>query len=167
MPAPTRRCSTAKWRARSANRSGSSGGRIDPAGGNVSRETLDPTPQEFPRPDERFFGQPYRFAWATGLPEADNEEFFAAAPLIRHDLATGEITQRNLGEHAVPGEFVFVPRSTDAPEGDGWVMGYVIDRGAATTDLAILDAATLEDVARVHVPHIIPPGFHGNWMPTL
>jgi carotenoid cleavage dioxygenase-like enzyme len=43
-------------------------------------------------------------------------------------------------------------------------MGYVIDRGAGTTDLAILDADTLEDVARIHVPHVIPPGFHGNWL---
>lgn len=23
------------------------------------------------------------------------------------------------------------------------------------------------DVARIHIPHLIPPGFHGNWMPTL
>jgi carotenoid cleavage dioxygenase-like enzyme len=139
---------------------------IDPAGGDVARTTLDATPQEFPRPDERFFGQPYRFVWSTGLPQAGSEEFFAAAPLIRHDLATGERIERELGEHAVPGEFVFVPRSSDAPEGDGWLMGYVIDRASQTTDLAILDATTLADVARVHVPHVIPPGFHGNWMPS-
>jgi carotenoid cleavage dioxygenase-like enzyme len=59
-----------------------------------------------------------------------------------------------------------VPRSADAPEGDGWVMGYVIDRTSGTTDLAILDATSLADVARVHVPHVIPPGFHGNWLPS-
>lgn len=140
---------------------------IDPAAAKVERTTVDATPQEFPRPDERFFGQSYRFAWSTGLPQEGDPEFFAAAPVIRHDLQTGEKTERNLGEAAVPGEFVFVPRSVDAPEGEGWLMGYVIDRVSHTTDLAILDATTLADVARIHIPHLIPPGFHGNWMPTL
>ena len=34
----------------------------------------------------------------------------------------------------------------------------------ATTRIAA--ATTLDDVARVHIPHVIPPGFHGNWMPA-
>lgn len=137
---------------------------IDPSGKRVIRATIDATPQEFPRPDERFFAQPYRYAWITGLPESENEEFFAAAPLLRHDLLTGERTMRSFGDAAVPGEFVFVERAIDAPEGDGWLMGYVIDRESATTDLVILDATTLDDVARVHIPHVVPPGFHGNWI---
>ena len=139
---------------------------IDPAGGKVERRTLDPRPQEFPRPDERFFAQPYRFAWAMALPEEGEEAFLAPAPLYRHDLTTGETIERNLGPDTIPGEFVFVPRHAEAPEGEGWLMGYVIDRARGTTDLAILDAATLADVGRVHIPHIIPPGFHGNWLPT-
>jgi carotenoid cleavage dioxygenase len=137
---------------------------IDPAGGKVERRTLSAVPQEFPRPDERFFARPYRYAWAMGLPE--NDEFVGSAPLIRHDLETGETATRSFGDDAVLGEFVFVPRAADAPEGEGWVMGYVIDRASDTTDLAILDATTLSDVARVHVPHVVPPGFHGNWMPA-
>ena len=140
---------------------------IDPAGGPVERRTLDPAPQEFPRPDERYFARPYRYAWAMGLPADDGDAFVGPAPLIRHDLQSGARITRDFGEHAVLGEFVFVPRSAEAPEGDGWVMGYVIDRASQSTDLAILDAATLEDVARVHVPHVIPPGFHGNWLPAV
>jgi carotenoid cleavage dioxygenase len=101
-----------------------------------------------------------------GLPADDSAEFVGSAPLIRHDFETGERTTREFGEHAVLGEFVFVPRGPDAPEGEGWVMGYVIDRASGTTDLAILDATTLADVARVHIPHVVPPGFHGNWLPA-
>ncbi|WP_126174817.1 carotenoid oxygenase family protein [Tsuneonella rigui] len=140
---------------------------IDPAGGPVERSTIDAQPQEFLRPDERFFARPYRYAWAMGLPNEESAEFLGEAPLIRHDLLTGDKVTRDFGVHAVLGEFVFVPRSANAPEGDGWVMGYVIDRANGTTDLAILDAATLADVARVHVPHVIPPGFHGNWLPSV
>jgi carotenoid cleavage dioxygenase-like enzyme len=47
-------------------------------------------------------------------------------------------------------------------------VGLVIDAIADTTDLAIIDACRLEDapVARVHPPHPVPPGFHGNWHRT-
>ncbi|WP_300551345.1 carotenoid oxygenase family protein [uncultured Nocardioides sp.] len=30
--------------------------------------------------------------------------------------------------------------------------------------LEILDAMSLSPVAAVHIPHLIPPGFHGNWI---
>ncbi|WP_338445811.1 carotenoid oxygenase family protein [Pelagerythrobacter marensis] len=140
---------------------------IDPAAIAVERRILSGVPQEFPRPDERFFTRPYRYVWTVGLPDDASAEFFAAAPLYRHDLASGDTISRSFGENAVPGEFVFVPRGPDAPEGDGWMMGLVIDRANCVTDLAILDASTLEDVARVHIPHRVPPGFHGNWMPVV
>lgn len=137
---------------------------VDPASRKVTRQTLDTAGQEFPRPDERHFTRPYRYLWAMGLPADGDLEFVAPMPLYRHDLATGERVQRDFGEGRIPGEFVFVPRSPGAAEGDGWVMGYVIDRNARTSALEILDALSLEPVATVHIPHLIPPGFHGNWI---
>lgn len=137
---------------------------VDPAAGRVTRETLDPTGQEFPRPDERYFTKGYRYLWSMGLPEDGDLEFVAPMPLYRHDHATGERIAHDFGEGRIPGEFVFVPRDENAPEGDGWVMGYVIDRNARTSALEILDAITLEPVASVAIPHLIPPGFHGNWI---
>lgn len=140
---------------------------IDPAAGTVERQTIDAAPQEFPRPDERFFGQDYRYAWSVGLPEEFDPQFLSAMPLYRYDLQTGTRSDHHFGEGRVPGEFVFVPRSDDAPEGEGWMIGYVIDPGSETTELVILDAADMaaEPVARVHIPHRVPPGFHGNWLP--
>ncbi|AIC71073.1 carotenoid oxygenase [Mycobacteroides abscessus] len=32
--------------------------------------------------------------------------------------------------------------------------------------MAILDAQTLEDVATIKLPHRVPSGFHGNWVPS-
>lgn len=139
---------------------------VDPAARKVERQTLDASPQEFPRPDERFFGQPYRYAWAMGLPDDGDAAFLGAQPLYRHDLQTGERQVCDFGPNRVPGEFVFVPRSNNAAEGDGWLMGYVIDIGQETTDLVILDTSNIAapPVASVHIPHRIPPGFHGNWL---
>ncbi|WP_369025326.1 carotenoid oxygenase family protein [Qipengyuania sp. RANM35] len=135
---------------------------IDPAAGSVERVTLDETAQEFPRPDERYFTKPYRYLWSDGI--SGEADFFGSMPIYRHDLETGERIAHYFGEGSMPGEFVFVPRSASAPEGDGWVMGYVVNRNAGTTSLEILDAVSLEPVASVHIPHIIPPGFHGNWI---
>lgn len=140
---------------------------IDPAKGKVSRQTLDSAPQEFHRPDERFFGQSYRYAWSLGLPDEASPGFLGSAPIYRYDLQTGERQAHDFGPNRVAGEFVFVPRSADAAEGDGWVMGYVIDAASETTDLVILNASDMAapPVASVHIPHRIPPGFHGNWLP--
>ncbi len=137
---------------------------LDGKGGMVARETLDAAGQEFPRPDERFFTRPYRYLWTMGLAEDGDLDFVAPMPLYRHDLSTGEKVVHDFGEGRIPGEFVFVPRGEEAPEGDGWVMGYVIDRNARSSALEILDAMSLERVAAVHIPHLIPPGFHGNWI---
>ena len=45
-------------------------------------------------------------------------------------------------------------------------MGYVYDRATDRSELAILDAQTLQDVASIKLPHRVPAGFHGNWVPT-
>lgn len=139
---------------------------IDPKTQKVERTVVDTAPQEFHRPDERFFGQPYRYAWSLGLPEHSNG-FLGEASIYRYDMQTGKRQVHDFGPGRVAGEFVFVPRSADAAEGDGWIMGYVIDTGSDTTDLVIMEAGdiTKEPLARVHIPHRVPPGFHGNWLP--
>jgi carotenoid cleavage oxygenase len=45
-------------------------------------------------------------------------------------------------------------------------MGFVYDSTADRSELAVLDAQTMENVASIHLPHRVPAGFHGNWVPT-
>ena len=137
---------------------------IDPVAKTVERRTIDAAPQEFPRPDERFFGQPYRYSYTMALPEG--EFAISATKLYKHDLEAGTREVHDFGEGRYPGEFVFVPRGDDAPEGDGWMVGLVIDLPHETTDLVILDAARFAEppVASIRIPHRVPPGFHGNWV---
>jgi carotenoid cleavage dioxygenase len=56
--------------------------------------------------------------------------------------------------------------SAASAEDDGVLMGYVYDRPSERSELPILDAQTLQDVARVNLPHRVPAGFHGNWVPS-
>ncbi len=64
-------------------------------------------------------------------------------------------------------EFVFVPRLPGADEDDVWLIGLVIDVKNDTTQLQFFEALNIEKgpVGAVHIPHRIPPGFHGNWIP--
>ncbi|HTU13266.1 MAG TPA: carotenoid oxygenase family protein [Allosphingosinicella sp.] len=135
---------------------------IDPVGRIVRRRVIDTTPQEFPRPDERRFGLPYRYAYTMQMGAA-----FLGQGLLKHDLETGARQAHDFGPGRHPGEFVFVPAHADAGEDEGWLIGIVIDLNEETSELVILDARDFEGeaVARVKIPHRIPPGFHGNWVP--
>lgn len=136
---------------------------VDPAAGTVERIVLDATPQEFPRPDERRLGQPYRYAYTMKLIDP-----FLGTGLFKHDLETGTRQFRDFGPNRHPGEFVFVPAHADAEEDEGWLIGLVVDAAARTTDLVILDARNFEGEpeASIRLPHVVPSGFHGNWVAT-
>ncbi len=142
------RCSLERWT-------------IDPLGRTVTRTTLDPAPQEFPRCDERRLGQPYRYAYAMAMVDP-----FLGTGLFKQDLVNGTRQIHDFGPDRHPCEFIFIPAHADAGEDEGWLMGFVIDAAAETTDLAILDARDFEapPIASVRIPHIVPPGFHGNWV---
>jgi carotenoid cleavage dioxygenase len=141
---------------------------IDPVARRVAIRTLDPSPQEFPRCDERRFGQPYRYVYSLALPDTVADAFEAPKGLYRHDLELGTRSLHAFGPHRHAGEFVFVPAAPSGPEDEGWLVGLVIDAAAETTDLVILNAQDFEGepVARIHLPHRAPPGFHGNWLRT-
>ena len=141
---------------------------IDPVARTVVRKIVDASPQEFPRPDERRLGQPYRYAYTIAIPEDGNAQFIGATKLYKHDLETGTRHVHDFGPGRHPGEFVFVPAGPDAAEDEGWMVGLVIDKAAETTDLVMLDARNFEDapVGSIRIPHRVPPGFHGNWLPN-
>lgn len=141
---------------------------IDPAQRRVGRRVVDPSPQEFPRMDERRTARPYRYAYALALPEGRVDEFLGATALYKHDLEAGSRQVHDFGPGRYPGEFVFVPAHAGAAEDEGWLLGLVVNFPAETTDLVVLNAQTFEGApqASVRVPHRIPPGFHGNWLPN-
>jgi len=140
---------------------------IDPTARQVARKVIDEAPQEFPRLDERLLGKPYRYAYTMPLARG-GEEFVSETHLIRHDLHTGARQVHAFGANRYPGEFVFVPRHADSAEDDGWLMGYVIDVTSQTTDLVIINAQDFAGKAQatITLPHRVPPGFHGNWVPA-
>ena len=86
---------------------------------------------------------------------------------MKHDLDRGTSEVRR-PTGTLAGEAVFVPRTTDSAEDDGWVLSIVYDEARDASDLVVLNARdfTGEPQAVVHLPQRVPFGFHGNWVPT-
>jgi carotenoid cleavage oxygenase len=135
---------------------------IDTAAGKVIEETLDDHSQEFPRHDERILGRPHRFGYGAHFGEQAG-----AAHGLKHDLERGTTEVHDYGPGRQTGELVFVPRSDDAAEDDGWLLSLVYDPTTDRSDLVVLHAQdfTGDPVATVHLPQRVPFGFHGNWVP--
>jgi len=134
---------------------------VDPAAGKVLEERLDDRGEEFPRVDERVVGRPHRYGYAANV-GID----FKHGSLLKHDLKEGTTTAHDFGEGRVSGEGVFIPRTPDAAEDDGWLMSIVYDATSDSSELVVLDAQdfTSAPVATVQLPQRVPFGFHGNWV---
>ncbi|WP_137294817.1 carotenoid oxygenase family protein [Nocardioides dongxiaopingii] len=135
---------------------------LDLASGRASEHRFDEHPQEFPRHDERLTGRRHRFGYSVGFDDGRLGD-----TVLKHDTVAGTTQERRLGAGRLAGEMTFVPSSPDAAEDDGVLMGYVHDLARGLSDLVLLDAGTLEDVATVHLPGRVPAGFHGSWAPAL
>jgi carotenoid cleavage dioxygenase-like enzyme len=82
------------------------------------------------------------------------------------DEANDKLNFWYAGENSAPEEPCFVPKSADAPEGEGWLLTMVGRRAENRTDLVILDATRIQDgpVAIVKFPCRVHEGFHGIWV---
>ena len=83
------------------------------------------------------------------------------------DHARGELTHWYTGPDSSVGEPVFVPRSPDAPEGDGFIIGTVQRLKAHTSEIVVLDTRDVAagPVATIYPPHRLKCGIHNMWLP--
>ena len=85
--------------------------------------------------------------------------------ITKYDREGGASTHRKAVDGEWTGEPVFVPRSKDAAEDDGFVLFAVHDAKKDETSIEILDARGIDaaPLAKLHLDTRIPYGFHGNW----
>jgi carotenoid cleavage dioxygenase len=135
---------------------------LDPSGGPVKEERLDDEGQEFPRHDERRVGKPYRFGYTAAFGAG-----LALGGLLKHDLRDGKRELHHEGAARRFMEPVFVPRTPDAAEDDGWILAYLYDASTDRSDVVILHAQDFAGapLATIHLPARVPFGFHGSWVP--
>jgi carotenoid cleavage dioxygenase-like enzyme len=138
---------------------------IDLAGtsNQIKRTPLDDMAGEFPRLDDRRAGLPYRHGWFAASHERPGRSMFDAIAHV--DLKAGKRSVYDFGAADVPGEPVFVPRSSDAAEGDGWLVTTVYRGEEHASDFVVFEAQDVAagPIACARAPRRVPFGFHGNW----
>jgi carotenoid cleavage dioxygenase-like enzyme len=141
---------------------------LDLAGGTCRERQLDDRGAEFPRLDDRRVGYANRYGYAV---IADGPNFFAPGEtsIVKYDRQGGRSQYHHFGHGHLPGEPVFVPRGPDAAEDDGFVLTVVADMPSGTSYLAVLDARNVDaaPLAKAHLRHRVPLGFHGNFAPGV
>jgi len=123
---------------------------------------LDDLDGEFPRVDPRVETRQHRHGWYAADPKSSKTVRMSG--LAHIDFATGKRQVYDLGDD-VPSEPVFVPRSADAAEGDGWLTATVYRAREDRSDFVVFEATDIEKgpVAVAQMPRRVPFGFHGNW----
>lgn len=142
---------------------------IDLAQGTVRSTPLDDGDGEFPRVDERLLGRKHRYGYmALTGPEGNASGIPLWTSIRKFDLERGTTETRHFGAGNGVGEPLFVHRSANAAEDDGYVLVLNYNQARDASAFFVLDARNLtgEPLAEIRVPHRVPYGFHGNWVPA-
>jgi carotenoid cleavage dioxygenase len=130
-------------------------------------EQMYPHAGALPRQDDRYNTMPYRFGFLP-CPDPNARPGTGGACYARFDHQTRSSTLFNAGTETSLAECCFAPRSANAPEGSGYLLGVATrNTEAGRADLVILDAERLADgpVATVHLPMRAVGQVHGWWVP--
>lgn len=134
--------------------------------GTCKEKQLSDRGAEFPRLDDRLIGHPNRYGYAVVSRENTSEPAARALSIIqKYDRRGGASASHDFGIVRWTSEPVFVPRTPDAAEDDGFVLSVVYDGATQKSFLSVLDARNIggKPVARAHLKHRMPMGFHGNF----
>lgn len=136
---------------------------LDLRAGAATVDTIDDTPTEFPRVDDRTWGRKARFAYHPRIARADTLQFDGFLKLD-HDGGPTVTCAYPAGWRG--GEVVFAPRPGGTAEDDGWILTALSHPDEAGSNVWVLDARAVDagPVATVRVPWRMPLGFHAEWL---
>ena len=139
----------------------------------IEERPIAPVPGDVPRIDERFMGRPYRYGY-MGMVDP-TRAMLKSGPVGagfnmvgRLDVHTGQADTWYGDDATGFQEPLFVPRSPDAPEGDGWLLAVIERHDQNRSDIGVFDALRIADgpVAVCQLPMRLRMAFHGCWRPA-
>ena len=139
--------------------------RLNTRDGAVRERAVDDALAEFPRVNDACIAAGARHGYLALIDETATT--LRAKGLAKYDL-------RDFGREDLlfpPGSFGYEPcfaaPDDSLGEDDGYVVGFVTDAQAETSELWVTKADDFSagPVARVQLPQRVPPGFHGRWVP--
>ncbi len=137
---------------------------VDLAAGTAGWEQTDDLGGDFARFNDAYDGVRSRFHYMSAVLD-EQRRLGDFDTIVRYDDATGERQVWNAGRSGHVGESVFAADPLGTGEDDGWLLNAVHDDVSGRTDVCILDARDVSagPIARVHLTHRMPFGFHANW----
>ena len=139
---------------------------LNPGTGQAQMQALGLDHVEFPRIHPARNGLPTQFTTLlarSSQMDARVDGFDSVMTLH------GERQKRhNYGAGWIAEEHVYVPASSGAAEGQGWVLGTAYHWPSERTALSVFDAAAVNagPMARVTLPYGLPLGLHGQFVPA-
>ena len=107
-------------------------------------------------------GLPCRFAWMAAAARKQGNDPLQVIKKL--NLSTGEHQIWSAAPHGFVSEPLMVPRPGASSEDDGWILELVWNGARDGSDLVILDASDLRELAVLELPLAIPHGLHGSWV---
>lgn len=130
-------------------------------------EQLYPHIGALPRQDDRYNTVPYRYGFLP-CPDPNAAPGTGGACYARFDHQTRKDTLYNAGTATSLAECCFAPKSDNAREGEGYLMGVATRNSeGGRADLVILEAEHLDEgpLATVKLPMRAVGQIHGWWVP--
>jgi all-trans-8'-apo-beta-carotenal 15,15'-oxygenase len=118
---------------------------------------------EFPMWDMRKTGVKTRYAYLASAVENGTPYSFNA--LQKVDLQEGGVKVHDFGPGRFTSEALFIPRTNDAAEDDGWLASVIFNAHTGNSEVVLVDARNLaEELAVIPLRNHIPHGFHGFYV---
>jgi all-trans-8'-apo-beta-carotenal 15,15'-oxygenase len=134
--------------------------RVSHGSDEIEKERLCDIPLEFGQTDRRVAGERHRHLYGLSV----NESFRFAVAHVDLERGLEDVFWYPEGEYS--SEMLFAPRSPDAEEGDGFLLGLSYEKASHTSRLVVFDAQHVADgpIAQARLDHHIPADFHGVWV---
>ena len=114
---------------------------------------------ERPSFNTAYLGKPSRYAY---LLDEEGSGGIMGSGVLKYDLIAREpVKYFDYGDH-LGGEALFVPKADSQAEDDGYLVDLLMSESGAY--LVIIDAADMEELARLHLPQRVPYGVHACWL---
>ncbi len=138
---------------------------IDLESGSVKEEQIDDAPCDFPRIDDRRIGFKNDYGYFTTL-ETEVDSLTIGRHLLKYDLVNNKRLTHDLGENVTGGEALFVPRTANSSEDDGWAISLAYEAETDRSKLLVINSQDFESapVAEIYAPQRVPNGAHGSWI---
>jgi carotenoid cleavage dioxygenase len=105
-----------------------------------------------------FVGSPSRYCYLLD----EHGDGYMGKGVLKYDLIEErEVAYLDYGD-MYGGEALFVPRNNPQSEDDGYLLDLLMADDRA--DLIVIDATTMTELARLHLPQRVPFGVHATWL---